>query len=352
MPRPVSPNLPRCPEHKTSKVIRSGTYTTHKRILYRCRPRAPATSHSFTTAPVGVRRRFRYPNKEIARALWLLGRGGSFWQAGADARQRTGRPESEDMNLAASWLERFSVPIFEELRPRPKRLHTVLIDAVPFNVAAIDRAGFPVPGAVMRFIVFGAASQESVGRPLEVLLLRASWHKTASDWRRFLGEIEGEADRIVCDGEQALLQSAKARWPRAKVALSVWHVRRRAEDILVKHDLHSRNQPLYPALRTSMQSAAGWRRFVRLARQERLPELEKWIIETEAVLGPQLARHERFTSTGAIESVLRDVKKHLTLQRGTYKRVERLSLLLNLHTLRRNGRDREPDYVRIVAEAK
>jgi hypothetical protein len=336
----------------SSKVIRGGTYTRHKRILYRCWPKPPAKPHSFTTTPVGVRRRFRYPNAEIARALWLLGRGGSIWQAGADARQRTGRPESEDMSLAASWLERFSEPIFEELRPRRTKLHTVLIDATPFNVTALDADGFPVPGGEARFIVFGAAGQKRVGGPLDVLLLRASWDKAAYAWRSFLAEIEGQADRIVCDGEQALLQSAKARWPSAKVALSVWHVRKRAEDILVRHDLHSRKEPLYPALRASMQSVAGWRRFVRLARKERLPELEKWIIETEAVLGPQLARHERFTSTGAIESVLRDVKKHLTLQRGSYKRVERLSLLLNLHTLKRNGRDKEPDYERIIAESE
>ena len=77
-----------------------------------------------------------------------------------------------------------------------------------------------------------------------------------------------------------------------------------------------------------MRSASSWRRFVRLARQHKLPDLERWIIDTEAILEPQLARHERFTSTGAIESVLRNVKKPLTLRRGSYKRIERLSLLL------------------------
>lgn len=256
------------------------------------------------------------------------------------------------MNLVASWLERFGAPIFEELRPRRKNLHTVLIDATPFNVAAMDADGFPIPGGKARFTVFGAASQQRVGGPLDVLLLRASWHKNAYAWRTFLADIDGEAERIVCDGEQALLQSAKARWPSAKVAISVWHVRKRAEDILVEHDLHSRKKPLWGALRESTKSAAGWRRFVRLARKERLLELEKWIIATEAVLGPQLARHERFTSTAAIESVLREVKKNLTLQRGSYKRVERLSLLLNLHTLARNRRDKEADYERIVAGAE
>jgi len=352
VPRPLALDLPRCPTHKTSKVTRSGTYTTHRRVLYRCRPRPPADEHSFTTVPVGVRRRFRYPTAEIAHALWLLGRGTSFWQAGAEARDRTGRPPSEDTNLTVPWLERFSEPIFEELRPRPQRLHTVLIDAVPFNVATLDRHGFPKPGGEMRFTVMGAASQERVGGPIKLLLLQASWRKSAYDWRRFLSQIEGDADRIVCDGEQALLQSAKVRWPGAALAISVWHVRKRAEDILIKHELHSRKKPYWSALRNSTKTATAWRRFVALARPLRIPELERWIIDTEAVLGPQLARHERFTSTGAIESVLREVKKHLTLQRGSYKRVERLSLLLNLHTLKRNRLDTESDYVRIIACAE
>ncbi|MDQ2912822.1 MAG: hypothetical protein M3T56_06155 [Chloroflexota bacterium] len=329
-------------------MTRGGTYTQHERILYRCWPRPPAKSHAFTIAPAGVRRRYRYPTAEIAHALWLLGRGTSFWQAGADARQRTGRPDSEDTNLAATWLERFSEPIFEELRPRPKKLYSVVIDSVPFNVAALDYKGDPVPGGEMRFVVFGAATQKHVGGPYQVLLLRASWHKDASSWRSFLRDIEGEADRIVCDGEQALLQSAKARWPRATVALSVFQVRQRAEEILTKHKLQSRTKPLWPALRQSMRSASAWRRSARLARQHKLPDLERWIIDTEAVLGPQFARHERFTSTGAIESVLRGVKKQLTLQRGSYKRVERLSMLLNLHTLARNRLDREADYARII----
>lgn len=41
-----------------------------------------------------------------------------------------------------------------------------------------------------------------------------------------------------------------------------------------------------------------------------------------------------------------------TTTRGLgYKRVELLSLLLNLHTLKRNGRDREAEYERIIEPA-
>jgi len=37
------------------------------------------------------------------------------------------------------WLERFSEPIFNELRPRPTQLHAVLIDAVPREAARSKR---------------------------------------------------------------------------------------------------------------------------------------------------------------------------------------------------------------------
>ena len=176
--------------------------------------------------------------------------------------------------------------------------------------------------------------------------------KDAYAWRSFFREIEGEADRIVCDGEQALLQSAKARWPRAKVALSVVQVRLRAEEILTAHGLQSRTGPLWMMLRPSMRTAAAWRRFVQLARKQHIADLERWIIDTEAILAPQIARHERFTSTSVIESVLRRVKKDISLQRGSYKRLERLDLMLNLHTLALNHLDNETVYGRIIAEAR
>ena len=334
------------------RITRAGTYSAHHRILYRCVPPRAAKAHTFTLAPKGYRRGFRYPTAEIARALWMMGRGTSYWAAGADARERTGRRASKDTYLAVYWLERFGEQIFEQLRPRPRKLHSVIIDAVPFNVATVDYKGMPVEGGRMRFVVFGAATQERVHGPYQVLLLRAYPRKDAYSWRSFLREIDGEADRIVCDGEQALLQSAKARWPRAELALSVVQVRLRAEAILTKHELQSRKGALWKALRPSMQTAASWRRFVRLAREQRLPDLERWIIDTEAILGPQIARHERFTSTGVIESVLRRVKKDITLQRGSYKRLERLDLLLNLYTLALNGLDKEAMYERIIAAAR
>jgi hypothetical protein len=348
MPRSLDATLPRCPDHETGRITKSGTYGTQQRTLYRCVPRGGKT-HCFTVTPQDYLRGFRYPISEIAHALWMLGRGTSFWQAGADARERTGRAESNDTNLAAFWLERFSERIFEALPPRPGKLHSVIVDSVPFNVAAFDYKGDPVPGGEMRYVVFGAASQKRVGGPYTVLLLRAYRHKDARSYRSFFADIEGEADRIVCDGEQALLQSAKARWPRAKVALSVYQVRKRAEDILTEHGLQSRTKPLWKALRVSMRTAAAWRRFVKLAREQRLADLEDWIIRTEAELGPQFARHERFTSTGVIEAVLRAVKTDLARQGGHYRRVERLSLLLNLHTLARNGVDREAEYAAIIA---
>lgn len=122
----------------------------------------------------------------------------------------------------------------------------------------------------------------------------------------------------------------------------------RADEILTRAQRHSRQDPLYQALRKSLSSAAAWRRFVKLAREARLPSLEDWIGEVEAVVTPQLARRDHPRSTGALETVLRDVKKSLTLQRGSYDSLDRLNLLLGLMTLRANRRDRAREYADII----
>ncbi len=352
MPRPVDAALPRCAEHPTARVTRGGTYSSRARPLYRCWPRRTADEHAFSVRSSEFRRGYRYSNAEIGHALWLLGRGAGFFEAGAEIRQRTGRPESQDSNLTVPWLERFAPAIIDELRPRPTKLHNVLLDAVPFNVAALDDQGMPRPGGELRFTVLGAASQVRTGAPMTVLALRAFWDKGSSSWRAFLRDFPGDADRVVCDGEQAIRQTARVRWPSARLVASSWHLLKRCDEILVAHDLQSRKEKLYPALRASLSSKAAWERFVRLARAERVAELEKWILEVEAVIQPQLARHERPTSTGALETALRSVKKHLAEQRGSYRNLDRLNLLLGLDVLRLNRLDDEKAYTRIVGKAK
>lgn len=76
--------------------------------------------------------------------------------------------------------------------------------------------------------------------------------------------------------------------------------------------------------------------------------LEAWIGDVEAVVTPQLARRDHPRSTGALETALRDVKKALTLQRGSYDSIERLDLLLGLMTLRANRLDRAIEYAEVI----
>jgi hypothetical protein len=86
----------------------------------------------------------------------------------------------------------------------------------------------------MTFTVMGAAAQARRGAPLLMLRLGASASKGMYAWRTFVRAPPGETDRIVCDGEQALMQSARLRWPNAKLAVSVWHVLHRGAQILIK----------------------------------------------------------------------------------------------------------------------
>jgi hypothetical protein len=278
----------------------------------------------------------------------LLGRGTAYYVAAVEARDRTGRPRSEDTNLTVHWLERFAPAIIEALLPKPTKLGIVLIDALPFNVAAPDDRGFPIPGGRMIFNVMAAARQRRKGEPIEMLRLEGSWSKDLRVWRAFMNRLPGDAERIVSDAEQAILKTSQLRWPNAKRAVSEWHVIRRAETILVTAQRHSRRDPLYVGLRQSLKSAAAWRRFVRLARASGIAELEAWIIDLETVVEPQLARRDHPRTTGALESALARVKKDLALQRASYKDLPRLNLILGLMTLHANRTDRERDYTEII----
>jgi hypothetical protein len=278
----------------------------------------------------------------------LLGRGTSYYLTAYEARERSGRKPSSDTYLPAFWLERFAPAILQQLLPQPDNLGIILVDQAPFHVADVDARGYPVPGGRMRFTVFGAAAQMRVGAPLTVLRLGASWRKDIPSWRAFLKAVPGEADLIVCDGEAAINQTARVRWPEAKLSISEWHLLHRAEEILVKADRHSRRDPLYRALRHALRTASEWRAFVKLARASKLSALESWINEVDAVVGGQLRRREHPRSTGALEAKLAEIKKMLTLQRGSYDSLERLNLLLGLMTLRANHLDGERNYAEIV----
>lgn len=72
----------------------------------------------------------------------------------------------------------------------------------------------------------------------------------------------------------------------------------------------------------------------------------------EDVIGPQLRRRDRPTSTGAIETKRREIKKHISLQRGTYRTLPRLDITLGLMTLRLNRLDNEKEYERIISGAR
>lgn len=348
MAQPLDLSLPRCPKHPARKVTRSGTYGQHEVALYRCHARSGAT-HSFAPTPGHLVRRFHYPAAEIAHALVLLGRGSGFYQAALEARERTKRKPSKDTNLTVYWLERFAPAILEELLPRPRKVSVLLLDAQPFNIAAQDDRGFPVPGGTMVFTVMAAAAQARRGAALQTLRLIGSWSKDSTAWRAFMRAVPGTPALIVCDGERAISSSAQVRWPKAKVVFSEWQTLHRAEEILVRHELHSRKGQLYPALRRAFDSAAAWRRFVRLGRATRIAALERWILDVETIgPPPRFVRRDHPRTTGALEAMLAGLKKALGLSSASYQDLARLNLVLGLMTLRANRLDREAAYAQII----
>ena len=160
--------------------------------------------------------------------------------------------------------------------------------------------------------MFAAASQKRVGGPLQVLLLRASWpraHLTGAP----SSARSRRRDRIVCDGEQALLQSARRAGQAQRIAVSLWHVRKRDEDILVESTTFTR--PTSAVSGAAHIDAVG-RRLASL----RAPSLGSSASPSSTVDHRDRGRcwvrsstSERFTAPVQSSPVLRDVKKHLTL---------------------------------------
>lgn len=316
--------------------------------MFRCVPRAPAATHAFAIAEDDYLPRMRYPTSLIARALIRLGEGRSYAAAAYEVRERAGRPESADRGVIVNWLERFGPAVTRATRREVEPGGTLMLDQLLFNVAALDAQGRPKPSGRLVFAVFGAAVQHGNGR-LRVLELGAAPNKTTHWWSEFLGRVQADPSRIVADEDTAMLDAARARWPRMEVFICQWHLRHQAETLLVSAKRHGRRDPLYRALLRPFDSPQSWGRFKKLAEASGIQALDAWVTVKDDLVRRQLRRPVKPLTTGALETALREVKKMLILRRGSFEDFPRLNLALGLIANHLNRVDREPAYIEAIA---
>jgi hypothetical protein len=383
MPK-VSAARAKCPEpaHAGSRVKLDGTYGQrgHRRQRYKCSPRADKP-HVFTEllpreeswngdcdqcerhlerregpkAP----RHYQFVARGIAEALAAVGAGDTYMHASRVARDRARRfrfdPETGEVResahgqLVADWVELFAPVVFEAHRASAWPAEgSLLLDHVPFRIRAEDASGRGIPGGTVAFDVFCAVGYRA-GKP-------RLWHAEAfatahpANWSAFLGSLEGEPKRVVCDAHRAMLQAIGERWPSAELHQCEWHLQHALKRLLTK-ELRKGSSAELEELRERAEGAlAGpnfWRSFVEAARAIENESLDRWIVVNGPTIKAQFARRpppsrrpaEMPLTTAALEQLTRPMAAALYPRRYALKNRERLNRLLMLMQLHINGDD-------------
>ena len=350
MPR-VSAARMKCPnpEHQGSRVKLDGTYGRpgHRRQRYKCSPRA-GKQHVFTEllpreeawhgdcvqcerhldrregpkAP----RNYHFVARGIAEALAAVGAGDTYMQASRVARDRARRfrfdPETGELResahgqLVADWVELFAPVVAAPHRPTAWPAEgSLLLDHLPFRIRAEDAQGRGIPGGTVAFDVFCAVGYRA-GRPR---LWHAEEFATAqpANWSAFLGSLEGEPKRVVCDAHGGMLQAISERWPDSELHQCEWHLKHALKRLITKElRKQSENEDLKELRERAEGALTGpsfWTPFVEAARALENESLDRWIavngptIETQFSRRPPPSRRpaEMPLTTAALEQLTR-----------------------------------------------
>jgi Transposase, Mutator family len=315
-------------------------------------------------------RHYQFVARGIAEALAAVGAGGTYMQAARVARDRARRfrfdpltgevRESAHGQLVADWVELFAPVLFEARRARSWPAEgSLLLDHLPFRVRAEDAAGRGIPGGTVAFDVFCAVGYRA-GRP-------RLWHAEAfptahpANWSAFLGSLEGEPRRIVCDAHKAMLWAIGERWPGAELHQCEWHLQHALKRLLTKELRKQAREELEELFQRAEGALAGpsfWRPFVEAARAAENESLDRWIAVNAPTIEAQFARRpapsrrpvEMPLTTAALEQLTRPIAAALYPRRYAFKNRQRLNRLLMLMQLHINGDDDVQTYSKTIRE--
>lgn len=396
MPRVTSTRIT-ClnPEHLGSRIKLDGTYGQpgHRRQRYKCRP-PKGRPHVFTEllpreeawhedcqqcerhierregpkAP----RRYQFVARGIAEALAAVGTGDSYMHASRVARARARRfrfdPETGELResahgqLVADWVELFANVVSAPHRPNAWPAEgSLLLDHLPFRIRAEDESGKKLTGGTVAFDVFCAVGYRA-GKP-------RLWHAEAfptahpSNWSAFLGSLEGEPGRVVCDAHGGMLKAIGERWPEVELQQCEWHLGHALRRLLTKEirkagDEAEELKELLERAEGALAGPSFWRFFVTEAKMLGNESLDRWIAVNGATIKAQFARRlppssrpaDMPLTTAALEQLTRPIAAALYPRRYALKNRERLNRLLLLMQLHINGDDDVQEYSRTIRE--
>jgi len=392
MPRSSASKL-KCPrpEHARSRVKLDGTYGRpgHRRQRYKCSPRG-GKPHIFTEllpreeswhgdcehcerhlerregpkAP----RHYQFVARGIAEALAAVGGGDTYMQASRVARDRARRfrfdPETGEVResahgqLVADWVELFAPALFAPHRASAWPAEgSLLLDHTPFRIRAEDASGRGIPGGTVAFDVFCAVGYRA-GKP-------RLWHAEAfssadpANWSAFLGSLDGEPPRVVCDAHRGMTQAIAERWPNAELHQCEWHLQHALKRLLRKELRKSSSEELAELLERAEGALAGpnfWSQFSGAAKEAENESLDRWIAVNAPTIEAQFARRpppskrpaDMPLTTAALEQLTRPISAALYPRRYALKNRNRLNRLLMLMQLHINGDDDVQAYAKTI----
>lgn len=257
--------------------------------------------------------------------------------------------ESAHGQLVADWVELFAPVLYEPHRAKTWPAQgSLLLDHLPFRIRAEDASGRGIPGGTVAFDVFCAVGYRA-GKP-------RLWHAEAfstahpANWSAFLGSLEGQPPRVVCDAHGGMLRAIGNRWPNAELQQCEWHLKHALKRLLTK-ELRKREDDDLKELRERSEGAlvgpSFWRAFVAAAKGVENESLDRWIAVNGPTIEAQFDRRpppshrpaDMPLTTAALEQLTRPIAAALYPRRYALKNRERLNRLLLLMQLHINGND-------------
>lgn len=376
---------PQCPQHPNGRVWKHGRYGKDQQYQrWRCIPAGVASPHTFSRVlprkQVGGKSREclecgrdwedgegmasavrdRYTLRDKAVTLLKLAEGHSYRDASQQARVRAdewtkgengSRIFSRDGRLAGDWVSQYAEVVTEPDLPDEWPATALVIDHITLKRLDTDEEGQPKQGGKVAFHVFGAMGyQDDTGadqgeRPRKPELYALGAYKWLGNeaWADFFDRLDGRPSYVVCDAHKGLRKALRERWPNVPVYPCVYHLYRTVlrhvrtlnlGDTRLGKRLSKKffyRQKPFDAL-CYLLDQLHQEEWSRLTAKQRngVKKIDGVVNRSRAGIQRRINEPRYPLSTGALERLLRRVKRYLYDRRNVLRNMVRLNDLLAL----------------------
>lgn len=397
--------IPRCPEHGKSVVVRDGWYgrAGQRRQRWRCTP-VEGKAHRFTevlpriVAGPGAHvcpdcatalepwegqpapRLYGFTARDVTAALVMVAGGASYRQTAEAIRIRAGRALSTERGrspskvrgkkgkvlaapnrhpqLISDWVEVFAPMIWSAYAPTAWPA-AVAIDSAEFRFSQVGK-----PRGDTAFCVLAAMGYDASQRPY-VAAIEAVSNANIQAWKRLLNSLERRPGWVVGDGGHPL-RAAVDIWSHPDVNLGEdpgfatwrceWHLANNIRQALPKQVTQDPTDPINKLVEPAVRGGAGWQQLCEeLTKRSRRDGTGQGALNVMLNIRPVVLAQERLQprgprSTGALEEFFRQLGNIIGDRASRMTNKTRTDALLKLIAARRNGWLDETAWAELIRE--